>query len=175
MVIFTRVTLRMQTKTFTQYVESLNVNQMAVKLPMLPHVNHGTVYLSPYNKRHQYKVLKRPRDYFFSETNTVCSLFKLQNTSNCVDHIDCFGEIVNPQKFFFPGCDRHLSSPYIISIFEYIVKHAGDWNKEAISQKARNAALNPHSLYAQKVSDRLEGRSFTRISVRKGQFDFHTT
>ncbi|RMX52701.1 hypothetical protein pdam_00004196, partial [Pocillopora damicornis] len=28
---------------------------MAVKLPILPHVNHGTVYLSPYNKRHQYK------------------------------------------------------------------------------------------------------------------------
>ena len=87
----------------------------------------------------------------------------------------CFGEILNPQKFFFPGCDQSLSSPYIISIFEYIVKHAGDWNKEAVSQKARNAALNPHSLHAKKVSDRLEGRSFTRISVRKGQFDFHTT
>ena len=37
-----------------------------------------------------------------------------------------FGEILNPQKFFFPGCDQPLSSPYIISIFEYIVKHAGD-------------------------------------------------
>ena len=87
----------------------------------------------------------------------------------------CFGEILNPQKFFFPGCDQPLSSPYIISIFEYIVKHAGDWNKEAISQKARNAALNSPSLHTWKVSDRLEGRNFTRISVRKCQFDFHTT
>ena len=76
---------------------------------------------------------------------------------------------------FFPGCDQLLSSPYIISIFEDIVKHAGDWNKEAISQKARNAALNPPSLHAWTVSDRLEGRSFSQISVRKGQFDFHTT
>ena len=48
---------------------------------------------------------------------------------------------------FFPGCDQPLSSLYIISIFEYIIKHAGDWNKEAISQKARNAALNPPSLH----------------------------
>ena len=75
---------------------------------------------------------------------------------------------MNPQKFFFPVCDQPLSSPYIISIFEYIVKHAGDWNKEAISQKAGNAALNPPSLHAWTVSDLLEARSFSRISVRKG-------
>ena len=32
---------------------------MAVKLSMLLHVNYGTVYLSPYDKRHQYKSFKK--------------------------------------------------------------------------------------------------------------------
>ena len=58
MVIFTLVTQGIQ--TITKYAQSLNVNQMAVKLSMLSLVNYGTVYLPPYDKRHQYKILKRP-------------------------------------------------------------------------------------------------------------------
>ena len=45
---------------------------MAVKRSMLPHVNHGTVSLSPYDKRHQYKVLKRQ---FFSRKPTQFESF----------------------------------------------------------------------------------------------------
>ena len=48
---------------------------MTVKLSLLPHVNYGTVYPSTYDKRHQYKVLKRPGGKFFSRKPTEFESF----------------------------------------------------------------------------------------------------
>ena len=50
---------------------------MVVKLSMLPHVNYGTVYQSPYDRRLLYKVLKCLKAIFSQKPTELESFYSL--------------------------------------------------------------------------------------------------
>ena len=79
-------------------------------------------------------------------------------------------------------CEEIIFSPdaidlyLLLTLFHIWIHCKTRWWLELVGYqpKGPECFLNPPNLHAWKVYQ-LEGRSSTRISVRKGQLDFHTT